>query len=410
MDQTIRFCTTADGVRLAYAVSGDGPPLVMSATWLTHLEHQWHSLAWRPWLDAFTREFEVLRHDSRGCGLSDRNVGDLSFETWVSDLECVVEAAGFRRFAIVGTCWGGPIAVEYAVRHPERVSHLVLYGTYARGKMRRTDTPAEAKRGTVLGDLTRLGWGQENHAFVQIWSSLFQPGGTPEHSRSWCDQMPAATSAETAIRLFQIAAHTDVRDVAPQVRCPALVVHSERDMIAPMEEGRLLASLLPDSRFVQLDSDNHMLLADEPAWQRLVVEVRRFLAEPSNEVVTCRKSLSLDELTPRERTVLEAIAQGLNNPEIAQLLRLSEKTVRNHITRIFDKIRVKHRYQAIVMAREAGLGGAASPPVAAEAGHLSRAPDAVPTPRQDIGLNTTAFARPITSARRAPATPARRSR
>jgi pimeloyl-ACP methyl ester carboxylesterase/DNA-binding CsgD family transcriptional regulator len=352
----------------------------------------------------------VLRHDSRGCGLSDRNVGDLSFESWVRDLECVVDAAGFRRFAIVGTCWGGPIAVEYAVRHPERVSHLVLYGTYARGRMRRTDTPAEAKRGSILGDLTRLGWGQENHAFVQIWSSLFQPGGTPEHSRSWCDQMRAATSAETAIRLFQIASRTDVRDVAPKVRCPALIVHSERDMVAPIEEGRLLASLIPDSRFVQLDSENHMLLADEPAWQQLVAEVRRFLAEPSSAVLAGGKSLSLGELTPRERAVLEAIAKGLDNAEIAGLLRLSEKTVRNHITRIFDKIRVKHRYQAIVMAREAGLGGAVSPPVGAEAGHLSRAPALTPTPRRDIGLNTAALARPTVSSRRAPDTPARKSR
>ena len=410
MDQNIRFCTTTDGVRLAYATSGDGPPLVMSATWLTHLEHQWRSLAWRPWLDVFTREHRVLRHDSRGCGLSDRNIDDLSFETWVSDLECAVDAAGLRRFAIVGTCWGGPIAIEYAVRHPERVSHLVLYGTYARGRMRRSDSPYEAKKGSVLGDLTRLGWGQENHAFVQIWSSLFQPGGTPEHSRSWCEQMRAATSAETAVRLFRIAAHTDVRDVASKLKCPTLVVHAERDMVVPVEEGRLLASLIPDSRFVQLDSDNHMLLADEPAWPQLVAEVRRFLAEPSGPVATCGKSLSVGGLTPRERTVLEAIAKGLDNAEIARLLRLSEKTVRNHVTKVFDKIRVRHRYQAIVLAREAGLGGAAGPPVDAEAGHLSRTPEAAPTSRRDIGLNTTPFARPTVPARRASDTPVRKSR
>ena len=141
MNQSIRFCTTTDGVKLAYAVSGEGPPLVMSATWLAHLEHQWRSLAWRPWLDAFTREHKVLRHDSRGCGLSDRSTKDLSFETWVRDLECVVEAANLRRFSMVGTCWGGPIAIEYAARHPERVTHLVLYGTYARGTRRRGNTP-----------------------------------------------------------------------------------------------------------------------------------------------------------------------------------------------------------------------------------------------------------------------------
>jgi DNA-binding NarL/FixJ family response regulator len=222
--------------------------------------------------------------------------------------------------------------------------------------------------------------------------------------------MRAATSAETAIRLFQIASRTDVRDVAPKVRCPALIVHSERDMVVPIEEGRLLASLIPDSRFVQLDSQNHMLLADEPAWQQLVAEVRRFLAEPSSAVVAGGQSLSLGELTPRERDVLDSIAKGLDNAEIARFLRLSEKTVRNHITRIFDKIRVKHRYQAIVMAREAGLGGAASPLVGAEAGHLSRAPALTPTPRRDIGLNTAALARPTISSRRAPDTPARKSR
>ena len=137
MNQNIRFCTTPDRVQLAYAVSGEGPPLVMSATWLTHLEHQWRSLAWRPWLDAFTAEHKVLRYDPRGCGLSDRTTLDLSFETWVRDFECVVEAAGFRKFALVATCWGGPVAIEYAVRHPDRVSHLVLYGTYARGRLRR---------------------------------------------------------------------------------------------------------------------------------------------------------------------------------------------------------------------------------------------------------------------------------
>jgi pimeloyl-ACP methyl ester carboxylesterase len=160
MNQDIRFCTTADGVRLAYAVSGTGPPLVMSATWLTHLEHQWRSLAWRPWLDAFTREHKVLRYDSRGCGLSDRNVGDLSFETWVHDFERVIEAAGFRQFALVATCQGGPIAIEYAARHPERVSRLVLYGTYALGRLKWTDQPNEVEKARVLLDLTQFGWGR----------------------------------------------------------------------------------------------------------------------------------------------------------------------------------------------------------------------------------------------------------
>jgi pimeloyl-ACP methyl ester carboxylesterase/DNA-binding CsgD family transcriptional regulator len=357
MHQNIRFCTTGDGVRLAYAVSGEGPPLVMSATWLAHLEHQWRSLAWRPWLDVFTRENKVLRHDSRGCGLSDRDVDNLSFETWVRDLECVVEAADFRRFAMVGTCWGGPIAIEYAARHPDQVTHLVLYGTYARGTQRRGN-PHAAERARVMRDLTRIGWALEDHAFLQLWASRFQPGGTPEHRRSWCDQMRAATTADTAIRLFEIAGNTDVRDAARKIKCPVLIVHPERDVNVPIGEAQLLARLIPDSRFVQLDSENHMPLPEEPAWEELVSEVRRFLAEPANPHAAGRSALPLDNLTPRERAVLECIAEGLGNSEIAASLRLSEKTVRNHITRVFDKICTEHRYQAIVLAREAGLGRA----------------------------------------------------
>jgi pimeloyl-ACP methyl ester carboxylesterase len=175
MDQNIRFCTAADGVKLAYAVSGEGPPLVMSATWLSHLEHQWQSLAWRPWLDAFSRDHMLLRYDSRGCGLSDRDARDLSFETWARDFECVIEAASFQKFDIMATCWGGPVAIEYAARHPKRVNRLILYGTYGRGRLIRNDRPDEVEKARILLDLTRLGWGRENHAFLQVWGSHFQP-------------------------------------------------------------------------------------------------------------------------------------------------------------------------------------------------------------------------------------------
>lgn len=136
MSQDFRFCTAKDGVKLAYAVSGDGPPLVMSATWLTHLDHQWRSLAWRPWLHACARGRKLLRYDARGCGLSDRDTTDFSFDNWVSDIECAIDAAGFGHFDLLGTCWGGPIAIAYAARHPERVNRLILYGTYALGRLR----------------------------------------------------------------------------------------------------------------------------------------------------------------------------------------------------------------------------------------------------------------------------------
>jgi pimeloyl-ACP methyl ester carboxylesterase/DNA-binding CsgD family transcriptional regulator len=356
MNQDIRFCTSADGVRLAYALSGEGPPLVMSATWLTHLEHQWRSLAWQPWLDAFTRDHKLLRYDTRGCGLSDRDVSDLSFENWIRDFESVVDAASLKRFALLATCQGGPIAIEYTARHPERVSHLILYGTYALGRLRWSHRPKEVEKGRLFLDLTQLGWGQENHALLQVWASAFQPGGTLEYLRSWCDQMRAATSAETAVRLLRVGWNADVRKAARKIKCPVLVVHPERDSVVPIDEGRLLASLIPNCRFVQIDSENHMPLPDEPAWPRLLGELRKFLAEPDAGAIVNRNALSLDGLTPRERAVLEGIAQGMGNSEIAMSLGLAEKTVRNHITRVFDKIRVEHRYQAIVLAREAGLG------------------------------------------------------
>jgi pimeloyl-ACP methyl ester carboxylesterase/DNA-binding CsgD family transcriptional regulator len=354
MNQDIRFCTASDGVKLAYAVSGEGPPLVMSATWLSHLEHQWQSLAWRPWLDAFSRGHKLLRYDSRGCGLSDRNAGDLSFEKWVHDFECVIDAAAFKQFDVLATCWGGPVAIEYAARHPERVNRLILYGTYGRGRLRRNDRPDEIKKAKVLLDLTRLGWGRENHAFLQVWASAFQPGGTIEHLRSWCDQQRAATSADIAARLLEIGWSTDVTQAARKLKCPVLIVHPERDAMVPIDEGRLLASLITNSRFVQIDTENHMPLGDEPAWPHLVKEMRAFLSEPA-ATAACA-ILPLDGLTPRERAVLDGIAEGLDNGEIAAALGLSQKTVRNHITRVFDKIGVEHRYQAIVRARDAGLG------------------------------------------------------
>jgi pimeloyl-ACP methyl ester carboxylesterase/DNA-binding CsgD family transcriptional regulator len=361
MKQQIQFCTASDGAKLAYAVSGDGPPLVMSATFLTHLELQWTSLAWQPWLDAFSAEFKLLRYDSRGCGLSDRDPPDLSFEACVGDFESIIDAAGFQQFSILATCQSGPVAIEYAARHPRRVRKLVLYGTYSLGRMRRQLHPKDLEKTRILGHLIRLGWAQENHAVLQICAHAYQPGGTLEHVRSWCDQHRAATSAETAARLFEIGWNLDVREAARKIKCPVLILHPIRDEVVPIEEGRSLVSLIPGSRFVELDSENHMPLADEPAWPRLVSEIRSFLAEPA----PVAHGLPLDELTPREFAVLERIAEGMDNAELAASLGVSEKTVRNHITRLFDKIRVKHRYEAIVLAREAGLGAN---------GRLTRAP------------------------------------
>ena len=340
-------------MRIAYAVSGNGPPLLMSASWLTHLEHQWRSLAWRPWLEHFSRSHTLIRYDSRGCGLSDRDVTDVSFDLWVRDFEAVADAAGYERFAILGTCQGGPIAVEYAARHPERVSQLVLYTSYARGMRKRDGVPQQGRRSSVLLDMLSLGWGDESHAYLQVWASLFQPGGSIEHLRSWSEQQRLSTTAEMAARLFEATFNVDVRESARRIQCPTLVMNAERDQLVPLEEGRRLAGLIPNARFATLDTNNHLPLPDEPAWPRLLAEIDGFLGERAPVRDGADR---FAELTAREREVLEAIAGGLDNAEIAQRLQLSEKTVRNHITRVFDKIGVEHRYQAIVVARDAGLG------------------------------------------------------
>ena len=355
MNQNIRFCTTPDGVQLAYAITGDGQPLVMSASWLTHLEHQWRSLAWRPWLDAFTREYKVLRADLRGCGLSDRDAGNLSFETWVRDLERVVEAAGFRRFALVATCWGGPIAIEYAARHPERVSRLVL--RHLRGRIRcAVENRIESRRverARMMLDLTRLGWGREkNHAFSAGVGIALSTGGDPGASCA-----PGATSSvprhprTRRCGCLRSVTHRRTTGCA-QDQMSRSVAHPERDRIAPLEEGRALANLIPDRRFVQLDSETTCRLRTSPHGNELVAEVRRFLAEPECARANPPQGAAAQRDRPARACGARRIAEGLDNGRSPRSLQLSEKTVRNHITRVFDKIGVDDRYQAIVLARE----------------------------------------------------------
>lgn len=356
MHQQIRFCTSLDGVRIAYAVVGRGPPLVMSASWLTHLEHQWHSLAWKPWLDHLSRRYTLIRYDSRGCGLSDRDIHDFSFELWIRDFGAVIDAAGFPEVNLLGTCQGGPIAIEYAARHPERVARLALYGTYARGLARRLESPKQIDKARILLDMLRLGWGDENHAYLQVWGSLFQPGGGIEHLRSWSKLQRHSTSAETAVQLFKTTFNVDVQASARRVKCPTLLISPERDALVPLEEGRRLASLIPRIRFMSLDTNNHMPLPEEPAWQRLVGELDRFLLEEGRHEEPGATASRFVGLTDREREILDAVANGYDNSEIADRLQLSEKTVRNHLTRVFDKIGVRHRYEAIVVARDAGFG------------------------------------------------------
>jgi len=274
--QNIRFCVAQDGVRIAYAAVGQGPPLLKLANWMTHLEHDWESPVWRHWIRALSSDRRLIRYDERGNGLSDWDAADLSFEACLRDLDAVVEASGLERFPMLGISQGCAFAVAYAARHPERVSRLVLYGGYVRGWAMR-GSPEEIARRQGLGALIRHGWGEDNPAFRQAFTTLFVPDATPEQMRWFNDLQRAAASPENAFRLHEVFGRLDVRSLLPQVRVPTLVLHGRHDGVVPFAEGRILATGIPDARFVPLESRNHILLEGEPAWERFLAETRAFL-------------------------------------------------------------------------------------------------------------------------------------
>lgn len=275
--QRIRFCTTADHVRIAWATSGTGPPLVRPAHWLTHLEYDWESPVWRHWLRELSRDRTLVRYDERGSGLSDREVEDLSFDAWVRDLETVVDAAGLERFPLLGVSQGCAVAIAYAVRHPERVSGLVLYGGYAQGVVRRARTPEQLEEMTMIMHKLPLGWGRDNPAFRLFFAARFLPEGTAEQMRWFGELQRISTRPEIGARLLATAASIDVSELLQRVRAPTLVLHATGDAVASFSQGRTLAARIPGARFVPLESRNHILLEGEPAWPRFVEEVRRFL-------------------------------------------------------------------------------------------------------------------------------------
>lgn len=279
--QHIRFCICPDGVRIAYATVGQGPPLVKAANWLSHLEFEWQSPVWRHWLDHLSRNNTLIRYDMRGCGLSDWNVKDVSLEARVQDLETVVAALGLDRFPLLGISGGGAVAIAYAARHPEKVSHLILYGAYARGRFHRNYSPQEIEAGHTFLNLMKLGWGQDNPAFRQLFTSLFMPEATAEQMNGFNDLQRMSCSPENAVLLETSFFNTNVNDQAPRVAAPTLILHARDDGMVPFEEGRHLAALIPDARFVPLDSKNHLMLESEPAWGRFVEAVDEFVNTPT---------------------------------------------------------------------------------------------------------------------------------
>jgi DNA-binding winged helix-turn-helix (wHTH) protein/pimeloyl-ACP methyl ester carboxylesterase len=274
--QEIRYCTTSDGIRLAYASIGSGPPLVKASNWLTHLDFEWGSPIWRHWLAALSAHHQVVRYDERGNGMSQRDVPDVNFDTWVRDLETVVDAAGLDRFPLLGISRGGPIAVAYAVKHPERVSHLVLYCAFPAG-LNHVGTPQQREARRALASLVRLGWGLKNPAFCKMFTCRFIPDATPEHER-WFDELQrVSTSPENAARLMERDDEIDVRPLLRKVRAPTLVLHCDRDQMVPAKCGQQLAAEITGARYVSLPSANHLIMETEPAWPLFLEELGLFL-------------------------------------------------------------------------------------------------------------------------------------
>lgn len=350
MQQSIHFLTTEDDVTLAWGEAGRGPPLVRASNWLTHLEYDWESPVWRHWTRFLAERFRYVRYDERGCGMSDWEVGELSFDRWVADLSAVIDAAAINQPMILfGVSQGAAVALAYAVAHPEQVSHLIIHGGYAVGAKGRDDAD-HVRAYQAMQDLARVGWRQSNPVFRQVFTSRFIPEGTEEQIGWFNDLCIRTTTPEIAYQLLDARADVDVRHLLRQVRTPTLVLHADKDEVIPFAEGKRLAREIPQATFVPLNSRNHVLLADEPAWQDFMDAVSEFTGTgaASGDALTA-------VLTRRERETFGLLCEGRSNAGIAVELHISEKTVRNHVSRIYSKLGVRSRAEALVLAHRRGV-------------------------------------------------------
>lgn len=342
--QQIRIARTKDDVRLAWSRVGSGPILLKAANWLTHLQYDWESPVWRHWMEFLATHFTFVRYDERGCGISDWGVADVSEENWLSDMECVADAAGINEPAILlGVSQGAVTVIRYAVEHPERVSKLILYGGYGLGWGQRGGRDDEHYNAVL--EMIRLGWGDHNPVFRQAFTSRFLPEGTHEQI-DWFNELCRKTvSPKMALPLIEARGGVDIRHLLDKVRVPTLVLHARGDEVVPFAEGQRLAGEIPGARFLELDSRNHVLQADEPAWEAFKEAVLDFAGIAKRE-----RAPAAGPLSPREREILAVLAQGVSNKEIARTLDISEKTVRNHLSNVYRKMGVRSRAQAIVKA------------------------------------------------------------
>jgi pimeloyl-ACP methyl ester carboxylesterase/DNA-binding CsgD family transcriptional regulator len=354
MDQRIAFARSKDKTTIAYALSGEGPPLVRAGTWLTHVHHDWESPIWAHWLRFMSERHTLVRYDPRGCGLSQTEVTDITFDDWVADLEAVVDRLELESFPLFGMSQGAAVAAEYAIRHPERVTHLTLYAPLMTGWHGRSN--AFAQQWQLMEQLVLAGWGESNMAFPSMFAGLFLPNSRPETRQWYAELQRKSASKQVAGRFMHVLGGLSMFSRLKQISVPTLVIQIAREQAIDTSTVTGIAGEIPGSQFVSIDSSNHILLEDEPGWQ----EFRKVFAHNvPGATVSPRRGTDARErialLSNREQKILGEIAKGLNNREIADRLFISEKTVRNHITSIFDKLGVSSRAQAIVMAKEAGL-------------------------------------------------------
>ena len=342
----IRFCAGTGGASIAYVVHGKGPPL-LEVGYASTASKPANPL-WRPWIDELSTGRTYVRYDVRGFGISDRTPQAYSLDGMLADVCAVADAAGLERFALIGHSSAGAVAVAYAALYPERVSRLLLFGSYARGRaLRGADG---AREGLLYQQLAQVGWASPDPAFRGLFTAQFLPDAPAELQQAH-EELQLTQPLDNLTRWMQWTDALDVSGYAPRVACPTLVVHCRGDLRVSVEEASYLARLVPDSRLVLLPSRNRILWQGEPAWEQFVEEVRAFLPAATGVGV-------LGNITAREREVLELLARGLDNHQIAAHLEVSEKTVRNHVSSVFAKLGVESRAQAIVMAREAGFGTA----------------------------------------------------
>jgi pimeloyl-ACP methyl ester carboxylesterase/DNA-binding CsgD family transcriptional regulator len=346
--ESMRFCTSRDGTRIAYAISSNGPPIIRLAGLFTHLEFDRESSIWRPWLGALEKGRLLIRYDARGSGMSDCDGVEFSFERYIEDLEAVAAATGLRRFALFGI--GGPaaLAVAYAARHPEQVTHLILHAAFTQGRLARATTAPEREEIELILKLMSMGFSDEDPSRRQMIASQFLPDGTAEQLKDFGDLLRVTSTARNTAEFLRAWYTADIRTSLPRVRCPTLVLHPRAGFRVPLEEGRMVAQSIPHARLVPLRTRNTYLPDNDPVWPQVIAEINNFLPVASH-----RKPPSLphlDELTPRERAVFGAVIQGLSNKAIARRLGITDKTVRNHLSSIFRKLDITNRAQLIVQA------------------------------------------------------------